>query len=224
MKVFLCFEKNHIDHLQILKELLVQAGHSVYIFEEYFMFAEEINSKKNMPDLILLDFDSFNPLIFDLYGHLEEMNCLFPTIIYNWPLQSDRNFYSFWISTLTTWLGTQVFDRSRYNELLLLICDKLEELREEKSNPKNNSPSDQILSQIHQQLSLNESILFSIVENESEITGIEEIIKKLGEKKIFWTQNTINCYISRLNQKLEKISDGKVRIAKNSAGYILSIL
>ena len=127
MKVFIYSLQREIS--QIISDHLSDKGHLCFTFNTLSDLSESVRNLKTMPDLLILDYLTFNHDIFNVYEYLDQINIKMPVIFYNDPclLRSTRALH--WKTQLeitqTKYFNT---DFSTYDPLF----EDLEELIEAK--------------------------------------------------------------------------------------------
>lgn len=231
MKVIIFIKSENKTHLEKIKILLERAGHEIILVKDVFEF---LNFPKSQiaPDLGIIDFYSYNPITFDLYKHLEELNYKIPVIVYNFPLPEGCSVRSFWIQTLDT-LNYNQIHTDFYSNVLDLLFPLLEEFRQSKvqlSKEETLYKRKQLISKTHDssvtaKMSNSQLMLFSIlIENQEKELSAESLLTLLNQNSKPWKQTTLLCNISRLNILFKNTKDCSYRILKSNTGYRLKSL
>lgn len=83
MKLFLYSQQREIS--QIISDHLSDKGHLCFIFDTMSDLSITLRSLKTMPDLLIMDYLSFNHDIFNIYDYFKFTNIKVPVIFYNDP-------------------------------------------------------------------------------------------------------------------------------------------
>ena len=90
MKVFIYSPQGELS--QIISDHLSDKGHLCFPFGSMSDLSLSLRSLNKMPDILIMDYMSFNHDIFNIYKYFEETNIKVPVIFYNDPclLRSTR--------------------------------------------------------------------------------------------------------------------------------------
>lgn len=125
MKVFIYSLQREIS--QIISDHLSDKGHLCFAFNTMSDLSESVRNLKTLPDLLVLDYLTFNHDIFNVYEYLEQINLKFPVIFYNDPclVRSTRALH--WKAQLElTQMHYDKKDFSSYEPLLKDLEDLIE--------------------------------------------------------------------------------------------------
>ncbi len=100
MKIFIYSPQREIS--QIISDHLNACGNCCLIFITATDLIEEISNRKKQPDLLILDYLSFNHDIYNIYDYLSSINLPLPVIFFNDPCLTRSTRTSHWISQLET--------------------------------------------------------------------------------------------------------------------------
>lgn len=90
MKLFIYSLQREIS--QIISDHLSDNGHLCFIFDTMSDLSDSIRNMKLLPDLLILDYLTFNHDIFNVYDYMDHLNIKVPLVFYNDPclLRSTR--------------------------------------------------------------------------------------------------------------------------------------
>ena len=90
MKLFIYSQQREIS--QIISDHLSDKGHLCFTFDTMSDLSISLRSLNSMPDLLILDYLTFNHDIFNIYDYFKQTNIKVPVIFYNDPclLRSTR--------------------------------------------------------------------------------------------------------------------------------------
>ena len=90
MKLFIYSLQREIS--QIISDHLSDNGHLCFVFSTMSDLSDSIRNMKVLPDLLILDYLTFNHDIFNVYDYMDNLNIKVPLIFYNDPclLRSTR--------------------------------------------------------------------------------------------------------------------------------------
>ena len=127
MKVFIFSLQREIS--QIISDHLSDKGHLCFSFDTMSDLSVALRSLKTMPDLLILDYLTYNHDIFNVYEYFYQTNLQIPVIFYNDPclLRSRRSLH--WKTQLE--ITQRKYLQKDFTELEPLFSD-LEELIEAK--------------------------------------------------------------------------------------------
>ena len=100
MKIFIYSPQREIS--QIISDHLTSYGNSCLIFFSISELIDEITNLKKLPDLLILDYLSFNHDIFNIYDSFENYHVILPVIFYNDHCLTRSTRTSHWLSQLET--------------------------------------------------------------------------------------------------------------------------
>ena len=83
--MIICIYSQIQELSEVIAENIESLGECCFKFSNELSLTEFLSSVKNLPDLLILDYNCFNHEIFDLPGTLRSINKLFPVIFHNDP-------------------------------------------------------------------------------------------------------------------------------------------
>ena len=217
MKVFLLFTKDNLKDQNFIHQKLIQAGQESIILSSSIDFKNLIQQNIH-PDMVVLDFFIYNPITFNVYKLMEEVNYKVPVLTYNFPLPSGCGVRSFWIRTLETLSYNQIRE-DKYQDLFELLFSLFEQIRNKDKKEQKNLNISSIMS-------TGQLAIFNIlVENLNQNIDTKTILEKLNKKDCkHWKENTLKCNISRLNVLFKKTQNCTLKIFRSGTAYRLQEL
>lgn len=100
MKIFIYSPQREIS--QIISDHLTSYGNFCLIFFSTSELIDEIANRKKLPDLLILDYLSFNHDLFNIYDSFANYHLMLPVIFYNDPCLTRSTRTSHWLSQLET--------------------------------------------------------------------------------------------------------------------------
>ena len=93
MKIFIYSLQREIS--EIISDHLSDNGHLCFVFTTMSDLSESIRNMKTLPELLILDYLTFNHDIFNVYDYMDQLNIKVPLIFYNDPclLRSSRSLH-----------------------------------------------------------------------------------------------------------------------------------
>ena len=112
---------NFFTKEEIVCKSLIQAanfnGHECFVSKDFETIYEKILETQLEPDLFVLDYTLFNPLLFNPFKFLTSKNLFIPLIIYNDPFAPKEFKVGYWKNLLKTFYPTNRINFEKYKEL-----------------------------------------------------------------------------------------------------------
>ena len=106
---------------EIVCDSLIQAanfnGHECFVSKDFETIYEKILETQLEPDLFVLDYTLFNPLLFNPFKFLTSKNLFIPLIIYNDPFAPKEFKVGYWKNLLKTFYPTNRINFEKYNQI-----------------------------------------------------------------------------------------------------------
>lgn len=218
---------------QILSKSFPQ--HSCYIFSKIESLSELINNFSKMPDLIVMDYLTFNHDIYNVFEEMRRKNTYIPLIFYNDPCLTTPIRSLHWKYILE--YEKPVSSDFKVTDELMDIFKEIEQLVEspelspyiplmQKSksiNTTNNNKiflkelldyqSEEIFNYLQENLSKQQFFLFKILfKNRETYIALGEILEEYKKNDKQMTENSLEVVISRLKKRMEEL---------NKTGYLI---
>ena len=125
MKIFIYSPQMEIS--QIISDHLQEKENLCFVFENFSEVTCEVLNQKKPPDLLILDYLSFNHDLFNIYEFFSKKNLFLPVIFYNDPCLTRSTRTSHWLAQFDALLCKSVAkDFSKYEPLFLYLEELIE--------------------------------------------------------------------------------------------------
>ena len=125
---------------EIVCDSLIQAanfnGHECFVSKDFETIYEKILETQLEPDLFVLDYTLFNPLLFNPFKFLTSKNLFIPLIIYNDPFAPKEFKVGYWKNLLKTFYPTNRINFEKYNQIFNTLENTLMYLEHKESDTK----------------------------------------------------------------------------------------
>lgn len=240
MTIFFVSPEPEICH--ILSKQLSQ--HNCFVFSSFTNLINMLSSLSTMPDLLVMDYLSFNHDLFDIYKEMNKNSAYIPLIFYNDPtlILPTRSLH---------WKHVIEYQKPDYVEFTVTeeyekIFNKIEEIVESeelspyiplmqtwKRLPKEiknyddftkmiTSQDEEKLMYLRKHLSSAQYFLFNIFYNNiNEYLSLEALLKEYSANDRQMTEKSLEVVISRLRKKLRELDKVGFIIESHNKNYIL---
>lgn len=125
---------------EIVCDSLIQAanfnGHECFVSKDFETIYEKTLETQLEPDLFVLDYTLFNPLLFNPFKFLTSKNLFIPLIIYNDPFAPKEFKVGYWKNLLKTFYPTNRINFEKYNQIFNTLENTLMYLEHKESDTK----------------------------------------------------------------------------------------
>lgn len=229
MKVFIFSKQREIA--QIITDHLSDKGHLCFSFYRLNYLREIIETTDNRPDLLILDYLTFNHAFFDIYHFFERRKYNIPIVFYNEPCLIVPERSEHWRIQIEYKQNYYLkLDLNNYKQILQDLEDLIEApefkpyislLQPPKTLPKKfihdqltldyiRENENDCIYEFKKNIKLSES-LFYILEilqkNKSEPMALKDILKQYEKDGKHITENSLKVEISRLRSKIRENPD-----------------
>ena len=125
MKIFIYSPQMEIS--QIISDHLQEKENLCFVFENFSEVTCEVMNQKKPPDLLILDYLSFNHDLFNIYEFFSKKNLFLPVIFYNDPCLTRSTRTAHWLAQIDALLCKSITkDFSKYEPLFLYLEELIE--------------------------------------------------------------------------------------------------
>lgn len=125
LKIFIYSPQTEIS--QIISDNLCGGGNQCVVFETLDNLSSMIKNMSKGPDLLLLDYTTFNHDIFNIHAYLKKINKVFPVVFYNDPCLTRSTRAGHWKAMLElTQSKTVQTDLSKYDQVFNKLAELIE--------------------------------------------------------------------------------------------------
>ncbi|MBP3708999.1 MAG: helix-turn-helix domain-containing protein [Treponema sp.] len=227
-----------------IADILEDNHHTCCIYIDPDEFYNAILNMKTYPDLLLLDYLSFNHDTFNIYRYMQEAGALIPLIFYNDPFPVNRvmrvlhwqmmlNIYYSNDKTIDMHLYIPVFNQIAYALESEQVKPYVSLLQPPKQYPESNATfeKDMLLKKIGRDARMFENFLpeslfriFKIFYAHSvSPLRIDQLQKLLAKEGVKITKQSVYSTICRLRKHLNALFPSQIHIIRIKGGYRLII-
>ena len=109
-------------------------GHQCFITKDFETIYEKLLETELQPDLFILDYTLFNPLLFNPFKFLASKNLYIPLIIYNDPFAPKKFKIEYWGNIIKTFFPPNRINFKIYNQIFKTLENALFYLEQKESN------------------------------------------------------------------------------------------
>ncbi len=125
MKIFIYSPQMEIS--QIISDHLQEKENLCFVFQNFSDLTCEVMNQKKQPDLLVLDYLSFNHDLFNIYEFFSKKSLFLPVIFYNDPCLTRSTRTSHWLAQLEALLCRHITkDFSKYEPLFIYLEELIE--------------------------------------------------------------------------------------------------
>ena len=125
MKIFIYSPQVEIS--QIISDHLQEKGNLCFVFQDFSDLTCEVMNQKKQPDLLVLDYLSFNHDLFNIYEFFSNKSIFLPVIFYNDPCLTRSTRTSHWLAQFEALLCKNIAkDFSKYEPLFIYLEELIE--------------------------------------------------------------------------------------------------
>ena len=244
MRFFMLTSFQNMEESKFLIDCLNVKGHEVCLFQQHDEFKKQIKENPVPPDFLLVDYDYYNHVRYNLYRELSSMSCTAPAIFYNDPqMKKTSSIQNYWYSLILEYYYSPLDQLMEYKKILMdldyavgkwqEVVDKRQEQKdlmryfeyfmkgikpEAKQEVGEDEKNRLILSELKAAPYL---ICKKLIENANKEVSTENLlilIQKPGKKPSI---ATLSCAISTIRKTLKNAKNSDIRIIKTVNGYTL---
>lgn len=226
MKIFI-FSKQ-LEIAQLISDFLTKNENLCLPFQKFRLLREVIEVNGTYPDLLILDYQTFNHAFFDIYNHFERHKYNIPIVFYNEPCLTKPKRSDHWIEQINYKQNHYInIDIATYKPVLDKLANFLESpkirqyitlIREPLPLPPNlihdpltlhyleENKNDYII-KFRDQTKLSRSLFYLLEilhKNKSKPMSLEDIIEVYKSDKKQMTIDSLKVLISRLRNKIRQ--------------------
>ena len=231
------FYTKHRKACKKITKALEERGHTCNTYTNLDEFYKSILKIKTCPDLLLIDYLTYDHSIFNIYRYMHEIGCSIPLLFYNSPFPKDADSrLKHWIMALNLYYGhIGSLDIDSLIPPLKTIAETVETHGVKPHIPLARISKASGLSKDGKDTARHETLLavyrkklpasiFSVFEilftNETRAVSIPELQLLLRKRGIYAKEGTIYSAISRLRTYLDE-ENSEIHILKVKNGYRL---
>ncbi len=125
MKIFIYSPQMEIS--QIISDHLQAKDNLCFVFQNFSDLTCEVMNQKKQPDLLVLDYLSFNHDLFNIYEFFSKKNIFLPSIFYNDPCLTRSTRTAHWLAQFEALLCKTIKkDFSKYEPLFIYLEELIE--------------------------------------------------------------------------------------------------
>ena len=236
MTIYFCISERYI--CKKLSEPL-ESEHICQLYTDFDSFYSAILNMKCPPDLLILDYATFNHHIFNVYRYMEQINKLVPLIFYNDPCaKTKQDRINQWKMIFSTYYEKLQIDLDAYSTIFSCIAETVEseELRPyipllqeprpipQKYQKKKNNAGEQtkIFKEILPTSLFNLFMIF--YKNKERYLELSELQFLLKTQGLETKKSSVYSSISRLREYLTHSLQTDAHLAKTKQGYRLIVV
>ena len=230
------FYTTHRKACKKIAKALEENGHTCKIYTDADEFYQSILKIKTYPDLLLIDYLTYDHIIFNIYRYMHDIGCSIPLLFYNSPFpQNADSRLKHWIMTLNLYYGHIAIDIDSLVTPLKTIAETVEALGAKphiplarissadasSKNKKTTAQYEALLAVYKKKLPASIFSVFEILFSYgSRAVSISDLQLLLRERGICAKEGTIYSNISRLRTYLDK-ENSEIHILNVKYGYRL---
>ena len=233
------FYTKHRKASKKITKALEDNGHTCNTYINSDEFYKSILKIKTCPDLLLIDYLTYDHSIFNIYRYMHDIGCSIPLLFYNSPFPKDADSrLKHWIMALNLYYGhigsldidslfpplkTIAETVETHGTKPHISLDRISRTSGFSKDEKDRTQHEALLAVYKKQLSASIFSVFEILfTNEGRAVSIPELQQLLRKRGVCAKEGTIYSAISRLRTYLDE-KTSEIHILKAKEGYKIFI-